>query len=75
MISFRLRYRPVTATACRDSPSAIVTHPLPNRPIPLHNRPLALLIVHLLNTVFLLIRKHDGDRCVSERPYKNSQNW
>ena len=26
MILFRLRYRPITATAYRDSPSATVTH-------------------------------------------------
>ena len=45
MISFRMRYRPVTDPLLLQR---TVTHrrpPLPNRPIPLHNRPLALRTV------------------------------
>ena len=42
MISFRLRYNPVTATAYRDSPSATVTH----SNITVHHRPSPSITIH-----------------------------
>ena len=70
MILFRLRYRPVTTTAYRDSPSATVTRrylPFPHRPSPsftvLH-RPSPSFTVHLRSSPFISVTLKNSDSII-----------